>query len=207
VRRLLPMRTILGAATSFLEELTARNARPALCHYQVLKTQVLFLYRRLEEAEQLAGLVEVELPYVSGHIAVAVQTFYASLVAASLAAAGTGNAAERLERVRLGGRRLRRWAESCPANFLHKALLVEAELARLEGDAWRAADLYDRAIVAAGQSGYLQEEALARELAGRFWLGQGRSKVAALYLTKRTTGTACGEPRTKRRCLKRNIAG
>ena len=169
---------------AFLEDLAARNARPALCHYHVLRTQVLFLHRRLEQAEQLAGVVEVELPYVSGHIAVAVQTFYASLIAASLAAAGTGDAAERIERARQGGRRLREWADSCPANFQHKALLVEAEVAGLDGDAWRAADLYDRAIVEAGRSGYLQEEALARELAGRFWLGQGRRKVAALYLSE-----------------------
>ena len=173
---------------AFEADLAARDARPALCHYHVLKTQVLFLYGHLERAEQLAGVVDAELPYVSGHIAVAVHTFYTSLIAASLAAAGTDMVAERRERTRQGWRRLRRWAESCPANFLHKALLVEAELARLDGDAWRAADLYDRAIVEAGRSGYLQEEAVARELAGRFWLGQGRRKVAALYLSEARHG-------------------
>ena len=61
---------------------------------------------------------------------------------------------------------------------------MEAELAGVGGDGWRAAELYDQAILEAGRSGYLQEEALARELAGQFWLGKGRRKVAALYLSE-----------------------
>jgi len=90
----------------------------------------------------------------------------------------------RVDQIKRRQQQLERWAESCPDNFLHKALLVAAEVARLEGDGWKAADLYDRAIEEAGRSGYLQEEALARERAGLFWLGKNRPKIAAPYLSE-----------------------
>ncbi|TFW00430.1 diguanylate cyclase [Oxalobacteraceae bacterium OM1] len=59
-----------------------------------------------------------------------------------------------------------------PANTLHKRLLVQAELARCTGRA-DAADLYDQAIRAAQDNGYLNEEALARERAACFHAERG----------------------------------
>jgi signal transduction histidine kinase len=47
-----------------------------------------------------------------------------------------------------------------------------------------AADSYDGAIDAARANGYLNIEALAAELAGRFWLAAGKSDFARIYLEK-----------------------
>ncbi len=170
---------------AFVDDLDSRNALPTICHYGVLKSQVLYLYGRIEDAQQHAETAAAHLPFISGHVSVALHEFYASLIAVAVAERATDEVRpELIEQIKRRQRQLQRWADSCPDNFLHKSLLVAAELARLEGEGWRAAALYDRAIEEAGRSEYLQEEALARERAGLFWLGQKRHKIAAVYLSE-----------------------
>ncbi|MBU1168766.1 MAG: AAA family ATPase [Proteobacteria bacterium] len=65
---------------------------------------------------------------------------------------------------------MKRWSKNCPENFEHKYLLVEAERARLKGKHNKALSLYDRAIRSAHDNGYLQNEAMANELAARLML-------------------------------------
>jgi PAS domain S-box-containing protein len=75
-----------------------------------------------------------------------------------------------------------RWAESCPATFAHKHALVSAEWARLEGRDIEAMQLYEQAIRSAAERGFLQDRALAGELAARFYRLRCLDKVADTYL-------------------------
>lgn len=77
---------------------------------------------------------------------------------------------------------LKKWAQSCPENFLHKFFLIEAELARVEGRYWDAARRYDAAIVEARNAEFVQYEALANDLAGRFWQTQRKHVFARTYI-------------------------
>ncbi len=72
----------------------------------------------------------------------------------------------------------------CPENFLHKYLLMDAEISRILGNALDAMALYDRAIEAARDNGFTQDEAIANELAGKFWLGRAKADFAGTYLIK-----------------------
>ena len=64
---------------------------------------------------------------------------------------------------------LGRWAQSCPANYLHKLLLLQAELARARGKRYEVVmALYQQAIRQARSQRYYQDLALAHELAGRY---------------------------------------
>ncbi|MEG3843843.1 AAA family ATPase, partial [Microcoleus sp. herbarium14] len=73
-------------------------------------------------------------------------------------------------------------AEHCPANYLHKYSLIQAEIARLSGDNHTAAQHYDWSIASALKNGFLQNAALANELASRFYLAQNRYNLAKIYL-------------------------
>ncbi|MEG4348338.1 AAA family ATPase [Microcoleus sp. LAD1_D3] len=77
---------------------------------------------------------------------------------------------------------LKMWADNCPENCLSKFLLLEAEMARVAQEKWQAAEFYDRAIQLAKENQFLNEEALAHELAAKFYLGWGKEKVAAGYM-------------------------
>ena len=78
---------------------------------------------------------------------------------------------------------MRIWAENCPAVIsLHRFLLIEAEMARLTGKITEAIDLYDSAIKCAGENEFIQIEAIANELAAKFWLTLGKDDFSRIYL-------------------------
>ena len=77
---------------------------------------------------------------------------------------------------------LNAWQRQAPMNIAHKLLLVKAEMARIENHPSLAAELYDEAILAAKENGYLQEEALYNELAARFYLNRKKSTIGRSYL-------------------------
>ncbi|OKO76033.1 ATP-binding sensor histidine kinase [Bradyrhizobium sp. AS23.2] len=75
-----------------------------------------------------------------------------------------------------------RWAQSCPATFAHKHSLVSAEWARLEGRDIEAMQLYEQAIRSAAEHGFLPDQALAAELAARFYRSRDLKRIADTYL-------------------------
>lgn len=74
------------------------------------------------------------------------------------------------------------WAEHCPENFENRAALVGAEMARLEGRVLDAEHLYEKAIRSAHANGFIHNEALAYEVAARFYAARSFDKVADTYL-------------------------
>lgn len=87
-----------------------------------------------------------------------------------------------LQKIQINQNKFLKLAESAPMNFQHKYDLVEAEKKRFLDNKLDALELYDAAINGARENGYLQEEALANELAARFYLDWGKDKVASTYM-------------------------
>jgi PAS domain S-box-containing protein len=87
-----------------------------------------------------------------------------------------------LEKIAVSQEKMKRWAHHAPMNYLHKYHLVEAEKARVLGHLLEAEDFYEQAIQGAKENEYLQEEALAYELASKFYLYRGREKFAKTYM-------------------------
>jgi PAS domain S-box-containing protein len=79
-------------------------------------------------------------------------------------------------------RQLAIWAANCPENFENRAALVAAEIARIEGRIPDAEHLYEKAIRSARANGFVQNVAVANELAGRFYGSRGFEQIAQLYL-------------------------
>lgn len=81
-------------------------------------------------------------------------------------------------------RQLQAWAENCPENFEYRAALVAAEIARVENRDLDAQHDYERAIRAAREHGFVHGEALAYEVASRFYAARGFEKIARTYLSE-----------------------
>ncbi len=77
---------------------------------------------------------------------------------------------------------LKVWAEHCPENFEHRVALVGAEIARIEGHDLDAMRLYELAIRSARANGFLHVEALANEIAARFYAAREFEVIAETYL-------------------------
>jgi PAS domain S-box-containing protein len=79
-------------------------------------------------------------------------------------------------------RQLQVWAEHNPDTFANRAALVGAEIERIEGRALEAEELYETAIRSAHANGFVHNEGVANEVAGRFYWARGFEKIATTYL-------------------------
>ncbi|MEM9542227.1 MAG: serine/threonine-protein kinase PknK [Cyanobacteria bacterium P01_E01_bin.42] len=109
--------------------------------------------------------------------------FYAALIWLSNYANSPKNKQKKLlNKIDAYQKKMRKWAHHAPMNYLHKYHLIEAEQYRLLGKPKCATELYDLAIQGAKENEYIQEEALANELAGKFYLARQQEAIARSYL-------------------------
>ncbi|MEG3840592.1 AAA family ATPase [Microcoleus sp. herbarium14] len=167
---------------TLLPQLQAAHNGWTLFHLYLHKGILLYLLK--DGAGAVANFSQA-LEYIKsiiGVMSLAVHNFYYSL--ALLAVYSTADTQEEyLQQVEANQEKMQNWAFHAPMNYLHKYELVEAEKARVLGEKERAMDFYDRAIQHSREQGYIQEEALANELAAEFYLSTGRQKVAKTYMT------------------------
>ncbi|MGV7214667.1 AAA family ATPase [Bradyrhizobium sp. UFLA05-112] len=109
--------------------------------------------------------------------------FYSALArASSCDSASADQRRQHLEALAAHREQIGIWAENCPENFENRAALVDAEIARLEGRDLDAERLYERAIHSAQTNSFVHNEAIAYELAARFYAVRGFEEIAHLYL-------------------------
>jgi PAS domain S-box-containing protein len=109
--------------------------------------------------------------------------FYGALSrTASCDTAAAGERQQHLDAVAAHHKQLQLWAANCPENFENRAALVGAEIARIEGRDRDAMGLYEQAIRSARANGFIHNEALANELASRFYVARGFERIARVYL-------------------------
>ena len=168
---------------AFLRQCQDNHIAMATCFYKVLKAQALYLFGLPREALQATRDVEGLLAYIVNHPTLADHLLYQSLSMAQLWEGTRGEQrAEALAKLQANAAQLKIWADLCPANYLAKQLMVDAEIARITGGEG-AADLFDAAINAAHDGQYVQDEALANELAARHAMEtRPRSRVGSMYL-------------------------
>jgi predicted ATPase/signal transduction histidine kinase len=109
--------------------------------------------------------------------------FYAALALVALSdAASDAASAQDQESLAAHHCQLQAWAEHCPENFVSRAALVGAEIARIGGRGLDTGHLYEQAIRSARNNGLLHIEAVAYERASAFYRARGFEEIAALYL-------------------------
>ncbi|MCU0541228.1 MAG: trifunctional serine/threonine-protein kinase/ATP-binding protein/sensor histidine kinase [Oscillatoriaceae cyanobacterium Prado104] len=168
--------------TEFLPPLRLANDLVGLYNFHLYKLMLGFLFGEIEPANNNA--VECK-SYLSAALGIVVEPpfyFYDSLVALALFSQGSGEISSALKRVAENQIKLQYLADYAPMNYQHKVDLVEAEKCRVAGQKTEAIELYDKAISLAKVNEYIQEEALANELAAKFYLDWGKEKVAAGYM-------------------------
>jgi len=146
------------------------------------KLMLNYLFEQVEAAVENAAIAEQYLDGVTGMLGIPVFYFYDSLARLGcLQNLDDPNSVE-LEKVALNQKKMQNWATHAPMNHLHKFHLVAAEQHRVLGQNWEAIELYDSAIAGAKENEYIQEEALANELAAKFYLDRRKEKIATTYM-------------------------
>jgi predicted ATPase/signal transduction histidine kinase len=159
------------------------NDQVGFAYIYLNKFLLCYWFEKYSEAINHIALAENYLNAVIGMPVVPVFHFYDSLV--RLAVYSDTPQSEQqglLDRVQANQEKMQKWAHHAPMNHLHKFYLVEAERHRVLGEKIEAIEMYDKAIALAKENEYLNEEALAHELAAKFYLEWGKEKIAKPYL-------------------------
>lgn len=157
----------------------------ALCIYQIRKLQIFYLYGDLNAAWDCANSIEPLLPYVQGLLPFADYTFYSAMTWAGLYCQLSPNdRPEYLAKLQDALANLQLWQTNCAENFQHQYLLLQAEIYRITAKHLEAIAAYDSAIKSAQENEFIQHQALANELAAKFWLNQGYKKYAQSHLVE-----------------------
>ncbi|MEG4218834.1 serine/threonine-protein kinase PknK, partial [Microcoleus sp. Pol14C6] len=168
--------------TEFIQQLQSANDGYGLYILHLYKLMLCFLFGEIEPAKNHA--IEVRRYFMAGAGLVSEPVFYLydSLLILAQLNPGLDETSAALQSVIENQTKLQHWAHHAPMNYQHKFDLVEAEKCRVLGQKTAAIELYDRAIATAKTNEYIQEEALANELAAKFYLEWRKEKVAAGYM-------------------------
>ncbi|MDF0554850.1 AAA family ATPase [Kamptonema sp. UHCC 0994] len=147
------------------------------------KLMLAYFFGNYPAALSYIAQIKPYLMSVSGIVFFPIFHFYAALThLALLFTYPEIEQAEILIQVETHQTTLHKWAQNAPMNYLHKWYLVEAERQRILGNKADAIDLYTSAISLAKENQFLNEEALANELAAKFYLDWGKEKIAQVYM-------------------------
>jgi predicted ATPase/GAF domain-containing protein len=168
---------------TFEAHLTRKGMPLLISWYWILKLKARFLSGDYTEALAAAGEVKRFLSAAAAQIQLLDYFYYAALtVAACYENASTIQQQAWRELLTAHQEQLREWAENYPPTFADKYVLVSAEIARIEGRALDAMQLYEQAIHLARENGFVQNEGLAHEVAARFYAARGFETIAHTYL-------------------------
>jgi PAS domain S-box-containing protein len=157
-------------------------AMPEYRHW-VRKLQVRFLAEDYASALDAALRAERLIWASPAQLETAEYHFYGALARAVAWDHAPANQRQRhVEALSAHHQQLEIWAENCPENFENRAVLAAAEIARIDGRALDAMDLYEQAIGSAHANGFVHNEAIARERASVFYRARGLEQIADLYL-------------------------
>ena len=155
----------------------------AECRYWVRKLQARFFAGDYAAAIDASSRAKRLLWTSIGQLDEAECEFYGGLArAASFDTAEAYDRPQHFDALVAHHGRVDEWARNCAENFETRAALLKAEIARIEGREFEAVHLYEQAIRSAQANGFIHNEALANELAARFYAVRGLTKIARAYL-------------------------
>ncbi len=177
----LTFRTDALSEEVYLQRCDEQRHSVARCCYHIMKARALLSYGLHREAFDALNAISDAQESVSGLLLQAEYAVYAALCLLARAAE-RGNAAASIEvEFHAFQEQVERWTSSCPENFQHFALLLQAEYARLTNQPFLAMQRYRDAIEAARQHGFIHHNALIHECAAKFFLSAGFREFAELH--------------------------
>jgi len=151
--------------------------------YWTLKAEARFFARDYTSAVDASLKAQQLLWAAPALLEQAAFRFYGALShAAAWNSASPNEKQKHFEALTAHHKQLEIWAEHCPANFENRVALVGAEIARIEDRVLDAEGFYEKAIRSAHANGFIHNEAVAYEVAARFYAARGFDKVADTYL-------------------------
>lgn len=180
---LLDLKGPLSVSEDMLPQHIAANERSIVVNHYLHPMIFHYLFEDYKTALQIGKQAQVYQDGELGAFSTVPHVMYDTLIHISLLN-DFSKAEKKQAQKRIAGnlKKLKKWAKFSPVNNAHRIPLVEAELARVQGNLSQARELYDQAAQLAHENKFIQDEALANELAGRFYLERGMEDMARYYI-------------------------
>ena len=157
----------------------------SLANIYILKTQLAFIFREFDAAIDYAEQARRPLAALVSSPLIPLFTTFESLI---LIQHTWRNRSRRMIKARMRVRKnvaeLRKWARHAPMNVGPGYDLVQAELARIQGQHTIAQKHYEQAISGAEKHSHTHLLAIAEELTGRYYEQANQSSLATYYLLR-----------------------
>ncbi|MCP4132042.1 MAG: SpoIIE family protein phosphatase [bacterium] len=159
------------------------NDRTAMATLYSHKAKICYLFNNYTGALENLKNYEIDLDALRGNYNFTTFYFYDSLTRLALY-----DSATRLERKKImrkvakNQKKIKTWMGHNPSNHTNKFYLVEAEGLRVQGNNSAAVKYYNTSIRYARENGFIQEEGIANECAGRFWLSKNEDVYAQIHM-------------------------
>ncbi|MCP4352252.1 MAG: AAA family ATPase [Desulfobacterales bacterium] len=159
------------------------NDRVGICYLHFLKLFLCYLFRDYHKAVENSVMAEKYMEGQLSTMTVPIFHCYDSLARLALYHGAPGKEKKRiLRKVAKNQKKLKKIASYAPMNHLHKWHMVEAELAKNLGNDLQAMNHFKQAARLAGKNRYIQDQAVANELAARFYLSGDNEKIARVFM-------------------------
>lgn len=165
----------------FVQECEQGDKRSSLCFYHIYHAQRMLFAGRYEEVIHHARQGLVLCRYIMGFIS----NFDAHWLLAMGLSANAPNAKQTQE-IQALREQLALWSLDCPANFAHKLLMLDAQIALLQGQHEIALRHCHQATAAARNQGFIQDVALGEIQTCKLWINHGFPIYATHHLREAT---------------------
>ena len=166
---------------SMLATAASTRAFDMAVYVNLMKLEVFVLLQEWEEALELvrkAGNVRLVLPSAFGAVRF---TFLEALTYLKAAQSSSGWKKRQMKKCAHKTMQLiRGWAKNGNVNVVHYLYILEAELAVLQGKNEKTKQSFNAAIATSSRNGFLQDRALAHELASAPFKAQGGKEIFLL---------------------------
>lgn len=170
------------------------NEEEALNHYKAVNDRTIifnsyfnkmiisYIYGQYHEA---LGNLEAAEEYIDGAIGtycIPVYHFYSALIRLELLSSSEGmSRISQKRKIIYCLREVKSYYRDAPQNNANKYFLIKAERARIDGRIYQAEAYYQESISKARENGFIQEEALANELAAKYFYSLGKNENAGNF--------------------------
>ncbi len=167
---------------SHLASCLAANSTMAVAFFTVRKLEQLLLFGKRSSARGWIEVAEDLLQFIPATFPVALFHLYKALLYIDMSGTTADGAERKLEVIASSRDSLGVWSEGCAENFAWMKYLLDAEVARLDGDRWQAMGCYVEAIRAVARFPSHSASALIHERTARFWTEGQRFEYAIQHL-------------------------
>ncbi|MCP4350997.1 MAG: SpoIIE family protein phosphatase, partial [Desulfobacterales bacterium] len=164
-----------------ISELVETDHRLGLFTIYFLKSVLNYMFQNYLQAVKNANLAEKYLKSASATPFIMILPFYDTLAYLAVYNQASENEKKKiLKKVAANVKKLKKYAATSPMNCLNKLYLAQAEQARVLNQ--YPGKLYEKSIMLAKENGFVHEEAIANELAAKYYMSEEMTTVAKAYL-------------------------